>query len=158
MDELVEWLRAQLDEDERIARAASDGPWRCYRGPEKSWMTKGDLMHPVYTWENAVGTPVIMTAYWADSRHIAEWDPARVLREIEAKRRRLGRHQPERRRLHLLDAEGGTTSFAFYVCTACTPNRTIEHGQDVIEWPCFDVRDDAAVYAERPGYQESWRP
>ena len=27
MDDLVHWLGAQLDEDERIARAATEGPW-----------------------------------------------------------------------------------------------------------------------------------
>jgi hypothetical protein len=32
MDELVVWLRAQLDEDERITRAATPGPWEWTRG------------------------------------------------------------------------------------------------------------------------------
>jgi hypothetical protein len=27
IDELVGWLRLQLDEDERVARAATSGPW-----------------------------------------------------------------------------------------------------------------------------------
>ena len=27
MDDLVQWLRAQLDEDERIAQGAPVGPW-----------------------------------------------------------------------------------------------------------------------------------
>lgn len=32
MDDLVRWLGAQLDEDERIARAATPGPWRHHPG------------------------------------------------------------------------------------------------------------------------------
>ncbi|MGW2940001.1 DUF6221 family protein [Streptomyces sp. NPDC001156] len=27
MDDLIQWLRVQLDEDVRIARAATEGPW-----------------------------------------------------------------------------------------------------------------------------------
>lgn len=102
MDDLVQWLGKQLDEDEQIARAASDGPWMSYSGPEKQWQSKDELIHPVRTWDHKLGNPVIMTVFWSDSRHISEHDPARVLREIDAKRRILA----------TLRAEGGDRMFA----------------------------------------------
>lgn len=132
MDDLVQWLYKQLDEDEAIARAASDGPWRSYRGPDKPWLSKGDLIHPVYTWDNAVGTPVIMTAFWADSRHIAEWNPQQMLREADAKRQILALH-----------AKGASDLF----CAHCEQ-----------EPPCPTLRLLALPYADRPGYSEEWRP
>jgi hypothetical protein len=84
--DLVQWLGARLDEDTARATAAIDeldGPslgadWR-YDGRsvetvrERTMVAVGsqDFMEP------GVGT------------HIAEWDPARVLREIDAKRKLL---------------------------------------------------------------------
>jgi hypothetical protein len=50
-------------------------------------MTKGNLLHTVNTLDRMIGEPPIMTESWMDSRHIAEWHPARVLREVEARRR-----------------------------------------------------------------------
>lgn len=89
MDDLVQFLRDRLDEDEQTAMAASTGPWRAYTGPERKWQSKGNLIHPVTTWDHMTGDPVIMTATWIDSQHIAWWNPERALREIEAKRRIL---------------------------------------------------------------------
>ncbi|MEV6079673.1 DUF6221 family protein [Streptomyces sp. NPDC052069] len=149
MNDLVQFLRDRLAEDERIARAATPSPWE--QTPEKV----GCLASAEY-WEvvDCTGTPMARE----NAEHVARHDPARVLREVEAKRRRLTRHVPERRRLTLLDKDGGATSFGFYVCTSCTPNRTIEHGQEVVEWPCLDVRDDALPYAGHPDYRDDWRP
>ncbi|MER5277763.1 DUF6221 family protein [Streptomyces sp. NPDC002809] len=64
-DDLVQFLRDRLDEDERIARAAGSG-WYDY-DPEQ---------------QIAFVPP-------EDSRHIARHDPARVLREVEAGKRML---------------------------------------------------------------------
>lgn len=66
MEELVRWLGEQLDADERIARAADT--------------------------EKATGW-----WWWPDSesaaeRHIAEHNPDRVLREIDAKRKIVERY------------------------------------------------------------------
>jgi hypothetical protein len=58
MDDLVAWLSAQLDEDERVALACRD---------EEFW---------------GPGEDVPASA----RRHIARWDPARVLAEVKAKR------------------------------------------------------------------------
>lgn len=49
----------------------------------------------------------------------------------------MDRHVGERRRITIID-EVGETSFGFYVCTTCTPNRTVDRraGEDVVEYPC----------------------
>lgn len=92
MDDLVRWLGEQLDEDERIARGATDGPWTRWRGGRLHGLA--DLIHPVLTPGQKPGAKaVIVTASWLDADHIAEWDPSRVLREIDAKRRTLVRCQ-----------------------------------------------------------------
>lgn len=112
MDDLVEWLRLQLDEDEQLARAAA--------GPSPGggeWMMSDTGRHPGYTPEQA--------------EHIALHDPARVLREVEAKRRLIGAH-PE------LDR-----------CTACAAG---ESGR------CPNLRLLALPYSDRPGYREEWKP
>jgi hypothetical protein len=136
VEDLVQWLRAQLDEDERIARAASDGPWAAYRGPEKTWQSKGDLIHPVRTWDHKLGDPVIMAAYWADSRHIAEWDPQRVLREIDAKRQML----------------------TAYAQVAANDVNEVEYAHGYANALGEAVRLLALPYADRPGYREEWAP
>ncbi|WP_326677685.1 DUF6221 family protein [Streptomyces sp. NBC_01237] len=159
MDDLLQFLRARLDEDEQAARAATWDEW------DSAHWTAHHRAQYDGRWvivDHAEEGVTELTPHAADdagvAQHIARHDPARVLREVEAKRRRLTRHVPERRRLTLLDVNGSATSFGFYVCTSCTPNRTIEHGQEVVEWPCPDVLDDALPYADHPDYRPDWRP
>jgi hypothetical protein len=106
VDDLVQWLRIQLDDEAEAARAAMDR--------ESDWW-----------WGDDAGTPA--------ERHIARHDPARVLREIEAKRDLLrfaeGIHDHH---------ETFTTGVASRL-------------EDTL-------RLFAAAYADRPGYQETWRP
>jgi hypothetical protein len=64
--DLVQWLREQLDEDERIARAAD---------PDLAYLTECI----------EVESPGTM----ADEAHVLRHAPARVLREIEADRELL---------------------------------------------------------------------
>ncbi|MFI6862633.1 DUF6221 family protein [Streptomyces sp. NPDC050421] len=73
MDDLVQFLRDRLDDDEQTARAAhvpnwsTDGRRGLHYGVEDGWMA------------DALTT--------ADADHIARHDPARILRDVEAKRR-----------------------------------------------------------------------
>ena len=93
MTDLVAFLRARLDEDERIAR---DGEGACW--------------HVDYCDEDG---PVFM----------ARFDPARVLREVEAKRRIVGWADSPA----LPDAE------YFYVLTALALPYA-DHGDHREEW------------------------
>jgi hypothetical protein len=79
MDDLVRWLTACLDEDKRIARAASAAPWTAKGVGDFGWAVH--FSRPdggLETEDSEQGL--------ADTVFIAEWDPARVLREIESKR------------------------------------------------------------------------
>ena len=78
-DDLAAFLRARLDEDEAAARAAADGPWTS-SGP----------------YVDAPGAGIIMQArHTEDAAHAARHDPARVLREVEAKRAILAQWQAQ---------------------------------------------------------------
>ncbi|RSS11436.1 DUF6221 family protein [Streptomyces sp. WAC08401] len=89
MDELMEWLRTQLDEDERIARAAGGAAWE--ELPVSGWVHTSPL--PSSEWQppgydhHVASAPVV-----EDRAHIVAHDPARVLREIDAKRKILDRY------------------------------------------------------------------
>ena len=97
MDDLVRWLGEQLDEDERIARAAggrSEQVWQAdLSGVDpiggKSW----PLVVRYVTGDQLRGAvahlPVMQERSEDRMAHIAEWDPARVLREIDGKRQLL---------------------------------------------------------------------
>lgn len=126
MVDLVQWLTAQLDEDERIARAATPGPW------EQTPARPGTLASAEY-WHvvDCSETP----AARENAEHIAAWDPARVLREIEAKRRIIDQHEryaAERRRMM--------------------------GGWDPQSDDSPILAALAAVYADRPNYRKEWRP
>lgn len=96
MVDLVEWLLAQLDEDGRIARAATPGPWTQSGIGEYGWGVS--FSRPgagVEAEDSEQGR--------ADAEHIAAHDPARVLREIEAKRGVVARYEFARHEAAALD-------------------------------------------------------
>lgn len=115
MDELVEWYGQQLDTDERIARACpGDGKW----------------------------TPADIAFYGNDlspevRAHMAEHDPARALREIDAKRQVISR-------------------FVHWASTMSSVPDQRDIG--VVEGLEMALRLLATAYADRPGFKESWRP
>jgi hypothetical protein len=74
-DELVAFLKARLDEDEKAAGAATPGPWAALDG---GVMSMDDETWPVASTETGQER--------ADRVHIARWDPARVLADVQAKR------------------------------------------------------------------------
>jgi hypothetical protein len=116
VEDLVQWLRAQLDEDERTARAADaakDDNW--WWGPDS---------------ESAA------------ERHVARHDPARVLREIDAKRQLIELHQ-----------ERLEQGYGSDVCAECDFG-----GVSQTYYPCATLRLLALPYTDQPGYQEAWRP
>lgn len=148
MDDLVTWLRAQLDEDERVARGAIDpkhrGDW-AWRKDSRSTVRERD------------GVPIGPESRGVEiGPHIARWNPARVLREVESKRQILDQHPRE-------------LGVAYEACGRCHSEgnievlwdgeeETVEHTNTEMPWPCPTVRHLAAVYADRPEYQEEWKP
>lgn len=143
MDDLVTWLRAQMIDDERVAREAlhsdavrpgewvtehhnseyHDEPNRCHIAEDSSghyWTVASEVFIPV-------------------AEHMARWDPARALAEIDAKRRILELHG---------NVDGGEEC---YTCSDKT-------GYMAEAVPCSTVRLLAVPYAERAGYRDEWRP
>src|SRR5262245_17316529 len=112
MNDLVAFLRARLDEDEATARQAMtalESGWpdyQTYDGPDLD----------------------------AATDYLDRFPPARVLREVEAKRAIAGlHHQAER-----------------------APNWCAECDE---EWfPCPTLRHLATVYRDHPDYRQEWRP
>jgi hypothetical protein len=139
--ELVAFLQARLSEDEQAARAATPGPWT---------VDAKEYPETIYAPGNV---DVVAGGRWGgeasvfnsteDAVHIARHDPARVLREIAAKRRLLALYvEHERMDRETFEAEG-------------------EHARSLVSLRAayFDaVRFHAAVYCDHPDYDESWRP
>jgi hypothetical protein len=124
VDDLVQWLGEQLKEDERTARATTwDGS-----GNKLSWELAASATIDVGGDEFYVGDRTI-------ANHMMAWDPARVLREIEAKRQIIEQHKryaAERRRMMGgWDPQSDDSPILAALATA---------------------------YADRPGYREEWRP
>lgn len=88
--DLAAFLRARLDDDKQTARAAAPGPW--------AWIDPGGSVTQALV-STAVRPPQMILPSASkdvypsvhDAQYIARHDPARVLREIEAKRRTLVR-------------------------------------------------------------------
>lgn len=125
-DDLVAFLKARLDEDEQAAKAATSGRWMALDG---GVMALEDESWPVTSTE---------TECERDDRvHIARWDPARVLAEVQAKRRIIERHH-----------EVIWTEWHDVRETAC--GHCSQPGGRRVAWPCPDVLDIAEVYGWAP--------
>jgi hypothetical protein len=154
-DDLVSWLRQQLDDEERVARATdvADFPWVAETtgpyGPQVRTVEDGDDAQ----WSRAVnvqmwtcddeqdGCPDVARQWIAEATHIALHDPAAVLRKVEAHRRILDLHVTR-------DGTGGTWD--------TDPAALCNEDSDV--QPCSTLRLLASVYSDRPGYRQEWAP
>lgn len=158
--DLIEWLRAQLAEDEQVARACildnGGGRWVLDR-------------QRAYSAPALADQGVRIVGGWAGALpHIAAWDPARVLAEVKAKRAILDEHAFEWQHVewpHDQDGKGKAQ-----VCRRC---QNAEH----TEWhppfghagvlpqgfvapyvlaPCATVSLLAQPYAGREGWRDEW--
>lgn len=141
MNGVETWLRARLDEDERAAREA------LVDGPPSPWSLEGDQPYPNVT--GADGDTVIDTqsGFAPPTRsvlvHIALWHPARVLAEIEAKRRILAEIVEEANALDsMVDHDRRIGS---------RDHDTEPYLGDAL------VRLLAEMYADEPGYDPTWK-
>jgi hypothetical protein len=116
VSELVLFLRARLDEDEQAARATTGGKWY-----------SADVLE------------VNLAAPRPDAEHIARHDPARVLAEVNAKRRILDEIVPK------VESYWGAVN-SEWGCEYDDPD-----GDDVL-------RLLALPYADHPDYDPAWRP
>ncbi|MDF6043799.1 DUF6221 family protein [Streptomyces sp. JH14] len=126
-DHLTEFLRRRFDEDaELAARCDGDG---CGQRPAHGrtvdfCQVDRSGFHPTI------------------AEHVALHDPARVLREVAAKRRVLGRH--------VLSPAVGDPELPWDNRDDCQWDGEI--------WPCPDLLDLAAPYSDHPEFREQWLP
>ena len=126
MNDLVEFLRARLYEDEQTARRAGE-TFRQIGETGVIVATEGDRAEEC------------ASANWAGiAEHIVRHDPARVLREVEAKRETLREHE-------IRDGR----------CRVCTAHAN--GGWRRFRAPCPTLRLLALPYADHEGYREEWR-
>lgn len=121
MDDLARWLGEQLSIDAAKARETADEYGAVWTVDDAMESVRGD------TGADVLDEPGAPRAY------IAEWDPARVLREIDADRVLLVQY--ERLKYEVMP-DDMTGVFALEAV----------------------LRAKAAVYADRPGYREEWAP
>ncbi|GII86615.1 hypothetical protein Ssi03_46050 [Sphaerisporangium siamense] len=127
MDDLVAFLRARLDEDEQMARAAG-GAWQYVALPDVISPAGHSLQLDDDRALVDVGFMEDDALRPAEAQHIAHHDPARVLREVEAKRRLIEAH---------VDHYG----------------LVFDHF-----WPVPVLSLLALPYADHADYREEWRP
>ena len=154
-DKFIDFLRARLDDDEWIARAATPGhdSWHSTRmGSVTSSAVYDDqwrlVSAPLYhTYQPSGGAVTNGPAYLRDdvlSEHIARHDPARALREVEAKRRILEEHTP------------ALTNSSCRICT--TREEGVDRQSRRYRFPCPTIRLLALPYSDHPDYRDEWRP
>jgi hypothetical protein len=158
-DDLVQFVRDRLDDEARIAGAATPGPWE-WTPPEDVWGHCGPaLIRAGYDGEGDRELVEVLSGWGHDAwgmnvtaenqAHIARHDPARVLADIEVKRSILDEHHQD-----------GTG------CAVCAdPEEYDENSEGEAEWirsakwwPCRTVRLLALPYADHPDYRKEWRP
>lgn len=119
-DDLVQFLRARLDEDVEVAANASPGPWHV--NAESDEVLAADDITV------AEGFALSGRQLRATTAHVARHDPARVLAEVEAKRRMIARIRYHAELMGWDEVHGDL------------------------------LRLLASPYTDRPGYREEWRP
>jgi len=148
-NDLMEWLTAQINHDEQIARQAAT----TYGGaPDWRHYIIRDELNNHTTHAMDVAARTILAAEEpakpddeyplmpAELVHIALHDPAHVLRQVAAHRRILARHTT-----HDSGTDEDGTPWSITYCGHCNETH-----------PCGDLADLASIYAERPGYDPTW--
>ena len=150
--DLAAFLAARLDEDEAAAGVASrfphwhGEPWYDGQFLKDGRTQRADLWGAPgmqFTGHGALDTVVV--------DHIARHDPARVLREVAAKRAILSVHR-------VVEYPGPYVPIS-PTCSICITEREgyqEEWGDD--DWPCATIRLLAAVYSDHPDYRQEWAP
>lgn len=158
MSDVVEWLREQVDTDERIAWAVASKDWTAVgtRFPDPGSHAEEMLRGYVYDFDadRSVSADSVPDADGdgPDAVHIAEHDPDRVLRQVQAFRRILREHRRVDDDPAYIDDTWG-----YPQCYGCGANFHEEYNVDNIE-DCPVLRNLASIYSHRPGYSEDWRP
>jgi hypothetical protein len=136
-NDLAQFLRDRLDEDEQTARATewcagtkTFNGWDAHRVDDDEWEVRSR------------GAQIVRDVGPEFAAHIARHDPARVLAEVEAKRRIVECHES-------WVAGNGDT-----ICGRC--GREHIDGRPGGHFPCQTLRLLALPYADHPDYRQEW--
>jgi len=129
MSDIAAFLKARADEDEAAAKAARDAgrlPWQ-----DDEWSDQPEE--------------------WID--HYGRHDPARVLREVAAKRKILARHEPQPfwGNNPPPAAQQTDANVVAWFCDCQCPDGVIEG-----EYPCETARDLASAWSDHADFDPSW--
>lgn len=139
MDDLIKFLLARYDEDEAAARNAGGETWD-FTGKECQVRVRpsgrkeyGDFGRIIaYTRH---GNPLAEDL--ALAIHVSWHDPARVLREVEAKRKRIATYQ---------------------AAAAAADRYDDQYMAGVAHGLAEAIKDDAAAWSTHQGYRPEWAP
>lgn len=136
MTDLIERIKAAIDEDEQVANAAieqvGDGDWE-QRGTRIVTESNRDREVADYAIVECID-------------HIARHDPARMLRQVEGARKILALHQP----VAVLNNDG--VRVIGHECKACfdSPAPYSEPPYSMTDYPCPTVRALAEMFGVEP--------
>jgi hypothetical protein len=143
MDELTAFVKARLDEDEAAAS----------RNDFEHWQQDAPATGLVL-----VGLESLIECHIAGlAEHIARHDPARVLREVEAKRKRLALYLDAKEALAaaLKNAPPDSPATAHsYVRERINVNQASGRFTALET----SVRLDAMAWSDHPDYRQEWKP
>lgn len=139
---LSAFLEARLAEDEAVARAAITDPYPVRVLGAGVWETEtGEYARP-----QIIGDDLIIYDEGGHdlehATHIARHDPARVLREVTAKRAVVVEHAPYAAPWNYSEP---------HLCGACSGG-----GGEGAPYPCPTLCHIASVYDEHPDYRQEW--
>jgi hypothetical protein len=140
--DLIEKIRAALDEDERVATEACDrdsGEW--FDGDDCNvWRAEELYPHDDVEQHQLVAYGMVK----GQPEHMARHDPARVLRQVAAMRKILELHQP----VKVMNNDG--VRVIGYECRVCFDNHDgINNLSNMQDWPCRTL----LAFAEALGVQ-----
>lgn len=139
MTDIVEFLRARLDEDERLALAVRARTWTYSSFIDRN----GDTSSLDASID--IGERTFLADYGEEDlrpselEHMARWDPARVLAEVEAKRRIINRAEE-------------------WLKTADWVTGDSHSLRLLRDHYTLTIRGLAQPYADHPDYDPAWRP
>jgi hypothetical protein len=141
---LVAWLRTCLDQDEATARACPPWPWRIEYDDNPDITASPGRRRGVLLDANEDAPSLVVSDPYGEvgpaHEHIARHDPARVLKEVQAKRRLLDLYYLWRGTEDSLDG-----------MTRVGPSIPVEEEES------FGLLKALALpYSDRPGYLNTW--
>jgi hypothetical protein len=155
MDDLAAFISARLSEDEAAAKAATA------RQPYDEWDAVGAGGEDDVALSNwrvvAIAIPGLKPehspAARAVMRHIARHDPARVLREVAARRLMAKLHD----RVHTCPVIVPVANPSAFAEGMYVSDEYID-GDDPEVSPCTTLRAIAATWSDHPDYRAEWAP